>query len=133
MLRFAHDRLPDVVRVSRVFETEPIGGPEGQGAYLNAVVELFTESSARALLEHARKIEAEAGRVRLELNGPRTLDIDILLVGQEVIAEGDLEVPHPRMWERRFVLEPLADLAPELLPAGWETRAVGQVEAVGSL
>jgi 2-amino-4-hydroxy-6-hydroxymethyldihydropteridine diphosphokinase len=107
--------LPDVVATSNVYETDPIGGPEGQGPYLNLVVELDTQRSPRALLEAAHAAEDAAHRVRQERWGPRTLDIDVLLVGDEVLNEPDLVIPHPRLWVRAFVLVPLADLAPELV------------------
>lgn len=121
--RWAHLRravagLPDVVAVSPVYETDPVGGPEGQGPYLNCVVELDTELSPRALLETGQRLESEAGRVRAERWGPRTLDVDVLLVDDLTVAEPDLIVPHPRLWERDFVLVPLADLAPDILAAG---------------
>jgi 2-amino-4-hydroxy-6-hydroxymethyldihydropteridine diphosphokinase len=108
-------RLPDVAAVSPLYETDPVGGPPGQGAYLNCVVELATRLTARELLVAAQAAEAAAHRVRLERWGPRTLDVDVLLVGDEVVDEPDLQVPHPRMWERGFVLVPLGDLAPELI------------------
>ena len=132
-LRTAVADLPDVVAVSPVYETEPVGGPVGQPPYLNLVVELSTERSPRDLLEVARSLESAGGRVRAERFGPRTLDVDVLLVGDLVVAEPDLVVPHPRMHERRFVLAPLADLAPELVPEGWEESAAGEVRLVGSL
>ena len=110
-LRAAVAALPDVVAVSPVYETEPVGGPTGQSPYLNVVVALDTERSPRELLEVGRHLEETAGRVRTEPNGPRTLDVDVLLVGDLTVREPDLVVPHPRMWERRFVLVPLADLA----------------------
>jgi 2-amino-4-hydroxy-6-hydroxymethyldihydropteridine diphosphokinase len=110
-LRAAVAALPDVVAVSPVYETEPVGGPAGQSAYLNLVVELDTDRSPRDLLDVARTLEAAAGRVRTETDGPRTLDVDVLLVGHLTVDEPDLVVPHPRMWQRRFVLAPLADLA----------------------
>jgi 2-amino-4-hydroxy-6-hydroxymethyldihydropteridine diphosphokinase len=113
-LRDCVDALPDVVAVSRVYETDPVGGP-GQGDYLNLVVELETERSARDLLGVAHAAEAAAHRVRSERWGPRTLDVDILLVGDRVLNEPDLIVPHPRLWERAFVVVPLADLAPDLV------------------
>jgi len=132
-LRRAVAGLPDVVAVSPVYETEPVGGPDGQPAYLNLVVELSTRRSGRNLLEVGRQLEAAAGRVRAERHGPRILDVDILLVGDESVDEADLTVPHPRMLERRFVLAPLADLAPELVPSGWERSAIGEVRAIGRL
>lgn len=114
-LRAAVKALPDVVAVSPVYETDPVG-PPGQGPYLNCVAELDTILSPRELLVVGQRLEAEAGRVRAERWGPRTLDVDILLVGDETVAEPDLVVPHPRLWERPFVLVPLADLAPDLVP-----------------
>jgi 2-amino-4-hydroxy-6-hydroxymethyldihydropteridine diphosphokinase len=132
-LRRAVASLPDVVAVSPVYETEPVGGPPGQGPYLNLVVELATERTPRELLELGGRLEAAAGRVRAERFGPRPLDVDVLLVSDQTVEEPDLEVPHPRMWERRFVLAPLADLAPELVPEGWETRVSGEVRKLGTL
>jgi 2-amino-4-hydroxy-6-hydroxymethyldihydropteridine diphosphokinase len=114
-LRAGVAALPDVVAVSPVYETDPIGGPAAQGAFLNCVAELHTSLSARQLLDAAHVAEEGARRVRLVRWGPRTLDVDVLLVGDQVIDDEDLVVPHPRMWERGFVLVPLADLAPELV------------------
>jgi len=110
-LRAAVDALPDVVAVSPVYETTPVGGPPGQAPYLNLVVALETTRSPRDLLDACRRLEAAAGRIRTEVDGPRTLDADVLLVGDLAVDEPDLVVPHPRMWRRRFVLAPLADLA----------------------
>ena len=132
-LRAAVDAMPDVVAVSPVYETAPVGGPEGQAEYLNLVVELETERSPRELLGVAQALEEAAGRVRVERWGPRTLDVDVLLVGDLVVDEPDLVVPHPRMFERRFVLAPLADLAPELVPPGWEGRVAGEVHPAGRI
>jgi 2-amino-4-hydroxy-6-hydroxymethyldihydropteridine diphosphokinase len=126
LLRQAVASMPDLVAVSPVYETDPVGGPE-QGAYLNAVVELDTERSPRELLALCQQLEAEADRVRVERWGPRTLDVDILLVGDLTVDEPDLEVPHPRMWDRRFVLAPLADLAPDLVSATQLQAAEGDV------
>ena len=114
-LRQGLAQLPDVVARSPVYETSPVGALPGQGQYLNMVVELSTEATPQELLEVARKAEEAAGRDRGERWGPRTLDVDILLVGDLVVDGADLQVPHPRMWERGFVLVPLADLAPELV------------------
>jgi 2-amino-4-hydroxy-6-hydroxymethyldihydropteridine diphosphokinase len=100
-----------VVAASPVYETVPVGGPE-QPDYLNAVVAVDTALSPRALLRLANTIEDDADRVRTVRWGPRTLDVDVLLVGDEQVAEPDLVVPHPRMRERAFVLVPLADLDP---------------------
>ena len=104
-----------VVAVSPVYETDPVGGPGGQGPYLNLVVEVETDLSPRALLGVCHRLEAAAERVRQERWGPRTLDVDILLYDDLTVDEPDLQIPHPRMWQRRFVLAPLADLAPDLV------------------
>lgn len=125
--------LPDVAAVSSLYETEPVGGPPGQGPFLNVVVELDTGLGPRALLEVARRLESEAERRRDVRWGPRTLDVDVLLVGEMVVDDGDLVVPHPRMWERRFVVDPLAELAPEVVPPGAREGAGGAVRVVGRL
>lgn len=125
--------LPDLVATSPVYETDPVGGPEDQGAYLNLVAELRTDLTPRDLLEVCRRLEAAAGRVREVRWGPRTLDVDVLLVEGAEVHDADLEVPHPRLWERRFVLAPLADLAPDVVTAAQVAAAAGEVRAVGSL
>lgn len=122
-----------MVAVSSVFETEPVGGPAGQDRYLNVVVELDTEMSPRQLLEVGGRLEEAAGRVRTVRFGPRTLDVDVLLVGDLRVDEDDLVVPHPRMWERRFVVEPLAELAPELVDEATRIRAGGEVRNTGRM
>ncbi|MGH9127764.1 MAG: 2-amino-4-hydroxy-6-hydroxymethyldihydropteridine diphosphokinase [Acidimicrobiales bacterium] len=128
-LAAAVEALPDVVAVSPLYESDPVGGPAGQGPYLNAVVELMTERGPRTLLETARALEAAAGRVRGERWGPRTLDVDVLLVGDLRVDEADLVVPHPRISERAFVLVPLADLAPDIVAvlagANWRSDLAG--------
>jgi 2-amino-4-hydroxy-6-hydroxymethyldihydropteridine diphosphokinase len=103
-----------LARVSRVRETEPVGLKE-QPRFLNQVAEFETSLSPTALLERAQLVERQMGRVRTVLNGPRTIDIDILLYGDEIVREPRLEIPHPRFRGRRFVLEPLAELNPEAL------------------
>jgi 2-amino-4-hydroxy-6-hydroxymethyldihydropteridine diphosphokinase len=123
----------DVVAVSPLYETEPMGGPPGQGPYLNAVVELSTEDSPRALLGRCHALEEAAGRVRAERWGPRTLDADLLYVEGCTVDEPDLTVPHPRLWERRFVLAPLADLAPDLVTPARLEAAGGAVTPAGTL
>ena len=101
-----------VLRTSRFVETLPVGKTD-QPNFLNAAAELRTDLSARELLDLLLRIERSLGRVRAERWGPRTLDLDLLLYDGEVIREAGLEVPHPRMHERRFVLEPLAEIAPD--------------------
>jgi 2-amino-4-hydroxy-6-hydroxymethyldihydropteridine diphosphokinase len=108
----------EVVAVSTVRETEPVGVGE-QPLFLNGAVELGTTLTARELLEVLLAVEQRFGRVRAPgEHGPRTLDLDLLLYGDEVIEEPGLTVPHPRLHERRFVLEPLAELAPGLVVPG---------------
>jgi 2-amino-4-hydroxy-6-hydroxymethyldihydropteridine diphosphokinase len=125
-LRRAIEEIDDVVAVSPFYETDPVGGPE-QGAFLNCVVELETVRSPRQLLDVCRGLEADAQRVRKERWGPRTLDVDVLLVGGLTVDEPDLVVPHPRMWRRRFVLAPLHDLAPDLVTDEQVRAAEGAV------
>ena len=116
-LRAAIERLeaPDlrVLRVSPVYETEPVDYTE-QRWFLNLVVEAETSLFPMQLLARVARIERALGRLRTVPKGPRSIDIDILLYGKAVIRSEALEVPHPRMDERRFVLAPLADLAPDL-------------------
>jgi 2-amino-4-hydroxy-6-hydroxymethyldihydropteridine diphosphokinase len=132
-LRTAVESLPDVVAVSPVYETEPVGGPPGQDRFLNVVVELDSELTPRELLEVAHRLEERAGRVRTVRDGPRTLDVDVLLVGDLVVDEPDLVVPHPRMWERRFVVAPLSDLAPDLVSPSVRIASGGDVQRLGML
>jgi 7,8-dihydro-6-hydroxymethylpterin-pyrophosphokinase len=108
-LREAIDSLSSVTAVSGVYETEPMGGPGGQGPYLNVVVAIESDAT------------------------PRTLDVDILWIDGTTVDEPDLQVPHPRMRVRRFVMVPLADVAPDLLEPGWEDRAEGWVTPVEPL
>ncbi len=115
-LRAGAEGLPGVVARSHVYETDPVGGPD-QPEFLNAVVVLETELSPRALLAICQQLEQAANRVREERWGPRTLDVDILMMGELEVGEPDLQIPHPRLWERAFVIGPLADVAPELVDA----------------
>jgi 2-amino-4-hydroxy-6-hydroxymethyldihydropteridine diphosphokinase len=102
-----------VTNVSSLYETEPMELRE-QPWFVNCVVELETQLGPQELLAAIQKVEAELGRTREIPKGPRTIDIDILLIDSVVIEEPDLQVPHPTMHKRRFVLEPLAEIAPEL-------------------
>ncbi len=99
-------------RVSSLFETVPLGGPAGQGMYFNAVAELETVLDPFELLRVLQQIEAQLGRVRTVRWGARTLDLDLLLYEDRIIETPDLKVPHPRLATRRFVLEPLSEIAP---------------------
>ena len=153
-LRDAVASLPGVTGVSDVYETDPVGGPD-QERYLNIVVALdvpvvlaggdprpaddLVADDAPApmtpleLLAICQRIESAAGRVRDVRWGPRTLDVDVLWIDGVEVDEPDLTVPHPRMLERRFVLAPLAELAPDVAPEGWERDAQGQVDRLGPL
>ena len=119
-------RLPGtrVTRVSPLYGSAPVdaGGPD----YLNAVAELTTTLAPQALLEALQTIERGAGRERPYRNAPRTLDLDILWFGGQVIDSPALTVPHPRMAERAFVLRPLADLAPDRVEAAWLQAVASQ-------
>jgi len=106
-------RLGHVSQASSLYETEPVGFTE-QDAFLNAVVCLSTAVPAQALMEGLLAIEAGRGRIRNMPNGPRTLDLDLLLYDQEIIDLPGLQVPHPRLHQRRFVLVPLHEIAPRL-------------------
>jgi 2-amino-4-hydroxy-6-hydroxymethyldihydropteridine diphosphokinase len=130
----AGGRAP-VTAVSSVYETEPIGGPEDQGPYLNLVVELAVAPDADPyrLLEECRRLEAAAGRVRAARWGPRTLDADVLWIDGVILDDPELTVPHPRWRERRFVVEPLRELAPDLVGPAEVDLAGGEVEVVGTL
>ena len=116
-LRAALERLGTagvrIARVSPVYETEPVD-LTGQRWFLNLVAEAETDLFPLQLLARTQKIECALGRVRTVPKGPRTIDIDILLYGNAVVNSKGLEIPHPRISERRFVLIPLADLAPDL-------------------
>ncbi|MGH2683217.1 MAG: 2-amino-4-hydroxy-6-hydroxymethyldihydropteridine diphosphokinase [Actinomycetota bacterium] len=111
------------LRSSRVYETEPVGPP--QPDYLNVVIEVETELSARGLLIAGLAVEQAMGRVREERWGPRLIDVDILTFGEQEVDEPDLQVPHPRMHERAFVMIPLLELdADPMLPRGRKATAL---------
>jgi len=133
-LRMGVAGLDRVIAVSQVYETDPVGGPDDQGAYLNMVVEIETPLDPFALLRRCQRIEGEAMRQRVVHWGPRTLDVDIIMYDDATIETADLVVPHPHFAERRFVLTPLAEIAPECCPAGWDERLEpAGITAVGPL
>ena len=101
-----------MTRVSAFYETAPVGGPAGQGPYLNAAAEVRTDLAPAELLRLLLEVERRLGRIRTEKDGPRTLDLDLLLFGDHVCNESNLILPHPRLHERLFVLQPLAEIAP---------------------
>ena len=116
-IRAAVAALPGVVAISTLRETEPVGVTE-QPVFLNGAVALATDLPPRKLLETLLEIERGLGRERRERWGPRTIDLDLLLYGDETVDEPGLTVPHPHLHERRFALEPLAELDPELVVPG---------------
>jgi len=124
-LAFAVRSLPGVVAVAPVVETDPVG-PPGQAPYWNTVVRLESELDPWSLLALAQGLEAAAGRVRAQRWGPRTLDVDLLDVEGVELASETLTLPHPRLFERAFVVVPLAAVAPELV-AGRPVPALGRV------
>jgi 2-amino-4-hydroxy-6-hydroxymethyldihydropteridine diphosphokinase len=103
-----------LVRESSIYETAPWGFKD-QPDFLNQVIEARTDLSPRALLAHLKAIEARLGRQKTFRNGPRLIDLDILFYGSRIIRESDLQIPHPRLADRAFVLVPLAELAPDFL------------------
>ena len=113
----AADPELEVEAVSTIRETDPVGVVD-QPLFLNAAVRLTTGLAPRLLLERLLAVEQQLGRVRTERYGPRTIDLDLLLYGDEIVDEPGLRVPHPRLAERRFVLEPLAELDPGLVVPG---------------
>ncbi len=110
---------PGIVGFERspVYETAPVGGPP-QSAFLNAAARVVTTLTPQALLACCLAIETAMGRVRSTRNAPRIIDLDVLVYGDRIVSERDLVIPHPLLAVRRFVLAPLADLAPELIPPG---------------
>lgn len=131
-LRQAVDMLPVVVAVSPVYETDPVGGPD-QDRFLNLVVQLSTRLAPNQLLGVCHRIEAGAERVREQRWGPRTLDVDIVWMEGVELSTDRLTIPHPRWMQRRFVLAPLRDLAPELVSEKDLTMADGNVTELGEL
>jgi 2-amino-4-hydroxy-6-hydroxymethyldihydropteridine diphosphokinase len=105
----------EVVRVSSLLENPAVGGPEDSPPFLNAVAEIRTTVGARAVLHRLLEIEKELGRVRREKWEPRVIDLDLLLYGDHLLSSQELIVPHPLMHERRFVLQPLAELIPDYI------------------
>ncbi|MEQ9638496.1 MAG: 2-amino-4-hydroxy-6-hydroxymethyldihydropteridine diphosphokinase [Alphaproteobacteria bacterium] len=111
----ADDPAMQVLAVSALYETAPVGGPGGQDAFLNTALLAETEAGPSAVLSMLQRIEQDHARERSVHWGPRTLDLDLLTYGGTLSDEADLELPHPRMHERRFVMVPVCDLAPEMV------------------
>lgn len=109
----AHPQVT-LIATSTLHTTEPVGGPPNQGAFLNAAIRFDTSLAPRELLDLLLAIEKKLGRSREVSWGPRTIDLDLLFYGARICDEPDLQVPHPRMHERRFVLAPAAEIAAEM-------------------
>jgi 2-amino-4-hydroxy-6-hydroxymethyldihydropteridine diphosphokinase len=121
-LRLLNESGVQVTKISSIYETEPVDYLD-QPWFLNAVVEARTALSAVELLAHLRHIESQMGSKKPFAKGPRLIDLDILLYGDETIATSDLQVPHLRMLQRNFVLAPLAEIAPNLRHSSWPASA----------
>jgi 2-amino-4-hydroxy-6-hydroxymethyldihydropteridine diphosphokinase len=104
----------EIVKVSSLYETEPVGN-EDQPNFINSVAEIRTDLSPHELLAYLNRIEENLGRVRSEKWGPRTIDLDIIFYGDQIIKDDNLIIPHPRAHLRRFVLEPICEIAPEFI------------------
>jgi len=110
--------------VSSIYETDPVDCPPGSGTFFNAVIEIETGLSPLELLSRTQAIESELGRPsEREVNAPRTADLDLLYYDDITISAGDLILPHPRMFGRAFVLKPLAEIRPDLIPEGIDATA----------
>ncbi len=107
-------KFAEITKKSSIYETKPIGYKD-QGDFLNMVIEIETELSPTDLMIKLHEIEHKMGRTRRKKNGPRTIDLDILLYKDEIVSEPNLKIPHPRMYKRKFVLEPLAEIAPHII------------------
>lgn len=99
-----------IIKVSKIIETKPIGGPPNQGKFLNAALKIKTHLAAPLLLKKLKTIEKELGRIKTVRYGPRSVDLDILFYGDRVINRKDLKVPHPKVFERQFVIKPLLEI-----------------------
>jgi 2-amino-4-hydroxy-6-hydroxymethyldihydropteridine diphosphokinase len=117
-----------IVRVSSLLENPAVGGPPNSPLFLNAAAELKTTLGSHALLHRLLEIERQLGRVRRERWEPRPIDLDLLLYGDQIISSQELVVPHPLMHERRFVLQPLAEIAPEAVHPVLQMTIAGLLE-----
>ena len=118
-----------VTKVSKMIQTPAQGGPQ-QCPYLNCVIEIQTTLSPHQLLKRLQKIEVDLGRIRTIKNGPRTIDLDILLYGDTKIQEDSLCIPHPRILERKFVMEPLKEIAPDMVEGLRGSKALRKLKRV---
>lgn len=122
-----------IVAISSVYETEPVGAPEDSGKFLNAVVLIDTTLTVHTLLDRGLAIEDAFGRVRTEVNAPRTLDVDLIVVGDRIASDDQLTLPHPRAHERGFVLVPWLEIDPEgeIPGKGFVADLIGDVDISG--
>ncbi len=120
----------NVTKASGLYETEPVGGPPGQDSFINAVVRVETTLTSRRLLEVCLNIEDSLGRKRSVRWGPRTIDLDLLSFDDEIRASAKLMLPHPQMHTRRFVMEPLAEIAPDFVHPTLEQTAAEILDAL---
>lgn len=134
-LQAARDRLRHIAvededfQQAAIYQTAPVACPDDSPDFLNTVVEICFDGSASELLELTQQIEADLGRVRDGTpNAPRTIDVDILYFGDQAVSQPSLELPHPRLADRRFVLEPLAEIAPGLHLPGFDQSIASLLE-----
>jgi len=121
-----------IVRVSALLDNPAVGGPPDSPPFLNAAAELKTTLGSHALLHRLLEIERQMGRIRRERWEPRPIDIDLLLYGDQIISSQELVIPHPLMHERRFVLQPLAEIAPEAVHPVLQMTIAGLLENLDS-
>jgi 2-amino-4-hydroxy-6-hydroxymethyldihydropteridine diphosphokinase len=120
----------DVVRMSSILENPSVGGPAGSPPFLNAAVKIETSLGSHALLHRLLEIETQLGRTRREKWEPRLIDLDLLLFGDQIISSQELVVPHPLMHERRFALQPLAEIAPDAVHPVLQMTIAGLLEGL---
>lgn len=124
--------IPGTWRQSSIYQTEPVHCPDDSPDFYNAVVSFSFDGTAAELHTHTRAIEQALGRERNAIHAPRTIDIDLLLFGDEIITTPNLQIPHPRLHLRRFVLQPLAEILPDLVLPGLNMSVSQQLAALNS-